>query len=305
MIGQEEAVKAVARAMRRGRVGLKDPNRPIGSFLFLGPTGVGKTELSKALAEAMFGSEEAMIRVDMSEYMESHSVSKMIGSPPGYVGFDEGGQLSEKVRRNPYSVVLFDEIEKAHPDVFNILLQVLDDGHITDSKGRKVSFKNTILIMTSNAGAQRIVDPKNLGFAAQANAQKDYEKMKSSVMEEVKRSFKPEFINRIDDIIVFHQLNKDNMKEIISLLSANLCKRCREQMDIHLTITGALKEHLVEKYSDNKMGARPLKRAIQSVIEDSLAEEILMKKVQPGDTVSAGFKNGKVTFTVKERESLS
>ena len=305
VIGQEEAVKAVARAMRRGRVGLKEPNRPIGSFLFLGPTGVGKTELSKALAEAMFGSEEAMIRVDMSEYMESHSVSIMIGSPPGYVGFDEGGQLSEKVRRNPYSVVLFDEIEKAHPDVFNILLQVLDDGHITDSKGRKVSFKNTILIMTSNAGAQRIVDPKNLGFAAQANAQKDYEKMKSSVMEEVKRSFKPEFINRIDDIIVFHQLNKDNMKEIISLLSANLCKRCREQMDIHLTITGALKEHLVEKYSDNKMGARPLKRAIQSVIEDSLAEEILMKKVQPGDTVSAGFKNGKVTFTVKERESLS
>ena len=305
VIGQEEAVKAVARAMRRGRVGLKDPNRPIGSFLFLGPTGVGKTELSKALAEAMFGSEDAMIRVDMSEYMESHSVSKMIGSPPGYVGFDEGGQLSEKVRRNPYSVVLFDEIEKAHPDVFNILLQVLDDGHITDSKGRKVSFKNTILIMTSNAGAQRIVDPKNLGFAAQTSAQKDYEKMKSSVMEEVKRSFKPEFINRIDDIIVFHQLNKDNMKEIINLLSCGLCKRCQEQMDIRLTITGALKEHLVEKYSDQKMGARPLKRAIQSVIEDSLAEEILMKKVQPGDMVSAGFKSGKVTFTVKEREKLS
>ena len=305
VIGQEEAVKAVAKAMRRGRVGLKDPNRPIGSFLFLGPTGVGKTELSKALAEAMFGSEEAMIRVDMSEYMESHSVSKMIGSPPGYVGFDEGGQLSEKVRRNPYSVVLFDEIEKAHPDVFNILLQVLDDGHITDSKGRKVSFKNTILIMTSNAGAQRIVDPKNLGFAAQSSAQKDYEKMKSSVMEEVKRSFKPEFINRIDDIIVFHQLNRENMKEIISLLSSSLCKRCQEQMDIRLTITGALKEHLVEKYSDHKMGARPLKRAIQSVIEDSLAEEILMKKVQPGDTVSAGFKNGKVTFTVKERVKLS
>ena len=300
VIGQEEAVKAVARAMRRGRVGLKDPNRPIGSFLFLGPTGVGKTELSKALAEAMFGSEDAMIRVDMSEYMESHSVSKMIGSPPGYVGFDDGGQLSEKVRRNPYAVVLFEKIEKAHPDVFNILLQVLDDGHITDSKGRKVSFKNTILIMTSNAGAQRIVDPKNLGFAAQANAQKDYEKMKSSVMEEVKRSFKPEFINRIDDIIVFHQLNRENMKEIVSLLSSGLCKRCLDQMDIHLTVTNALREHLVEKYSDNKMGARPLKRAIQSVIEDSLAEEILMKKVQPGDTVTAGFKNGKVTFTVKE-----
>lgn len=301
VIGQEEAVSAVAKAMRRGRVGLKDPNRPIGSFLFLGPTGVGKTELSKALAEAMFGSEDAMIRVDMSEYMESHSVSKMIGSPPGYVGFDEGGQLSEKVRRNPYSVVLFDEIEKAHPDVFNILLQVLDDGHITDSKGRKVSFKNTILIMTSNAGAQRIVDPKNLGFAAQASAQKDYEKMKSGVMEEVKRSFKPEFINRIDDIIVFHQLDNENMKEIVNLLAAGLCRRCADQMDIRLTVTNALKEHLVEKYSDNKMGARPLKRAIQSVIEDSLAEEILMKKVQPGDAVSAGYKSGKVTFTVKEK----
>ncbi len=300
VIGQEEAVSAVARAMRRGRVGLKDPNRPIGSFLFLGPTGVGKTELSKALAEAMFGSEDAMIRVDMSEYMESHSVSKMIGSPPGYVGFDDGGQLSEKVRRNPYSVVLFDEIEKAHPDVFNILLQVLDDGHITDSKGRKVSFKNTILIMTSNAGAQRIVDPKNLGFAAQTSAQKDYEKMKSAVMEEVKRNFKPEFINRIDDIIVFHQLNKENMKEIVNLLSAGLCKRCADHMDIRLVVTNALKEHLAEKYSDLKMGARPLKRAIQSVIEDSLAEEILMKKVQPGDTVSAGYKSGKVTFTVKE-----
>lgn len=300
VIGQEEAVTAVAKAMRRGRVGLKDPNRPIGSFLFLGPTGVGKTELSKALAEAMFGSEDAMIRVDMSEYMESHSVSKMIGSPPGYVGFDEGGQLSEKVRRNPYSVVLFDEIEKAHPDVFNILLQVLDDGHITDSKGRKVSFKNTVLIMTSNAGAQRIIDPKNLGFAAQSSAEKDYEKMKSGVMEEVKRSFKPEFINRIDDIIVFHQLNKENMKEIVNLLAGSLSRRCESQMDIHLTITNALREHLVDKYSDQKMGARPLKRAIQSVIEDSLAEEILMKKVQPGDTVSAGFKNGKVTFTVKE-----
>lgn len=300
VIGQEEAVKAVARAMRRGRVGLKDPNRPIGSFLFLGPTGVGKTELSKALAEAMFGSEDAMIRVDMSEYMEGHSVSKMIGSPPGYVGFEDGGQLSEKVRRNPYSVVLFDEIEKAHPDVFNILLQVLDDGHITDSKGRKVSFKNTILIMTSNAGAQRIIDPRNLGFAAESSEQKDYEKMKSGVMEEVKHSFKPEFINRIDDIIVFHRLNKDNMKDIINLLSAGLCRRCESQLDIRLTITGALKEHLVEKYSDSKMGARPLKRAIQSVIEDSLAEEILMKKVRPGDAVAAGFKNGKVTFTVKD-----
>ena len=299
VIGQEEAVTAVAKAIRRGRVGLKDPNRPIGSFLFLGPTGVGKTELSKALAEAMFGSEDAMIRVDMSEYMEGHSVSKMIGSPPGYVGFEEGGQLSEKVRRNPYSVVLFDEIEKAHPDVFNVLLQVLDDGHITDSKGRKVSFKNTVLIMTSNAGAQRIVDPKNLGFATEKSETKDYEKMKSNVMEEVKRSFKPEFINRIDDIIVFHQLNNENMKEIVNLLASNLYKRCEDQLGIHLTITAALKEHLVKKYADNKMGARPLKRAIQSVVEDALAEEILLKKVVPGDKVSAGFKNGKVVFSVK------
>lgn len=305
VIGQDEAVVAVSKAMRRGRVGLKDPNRPIGSFLFLGPTGVGKTELSKALAEAMFGDENAMIRVDMSEYMEGHSVSKMIGSPPGYVGFDEGGQLSEKVRRNPYSVVLFDEIEKAHPDVFNILLQVLDDGHITDSKGRKVSFKNTILIMTSNAGAQRIIDPKNLGFASEKNEKKDYEKMKSNVMEEVKRSFKPEFINRIDDIIVFHQLNTENMKEIINLLAAGLCKRCMQQMNIKLTLSPALKEHLVEKYSDYKMGARPLRRAIQSVVEDALAEEILKKNVAAGDTVTAGYKTdkntgqGQVTFTVK------
>lgn len=302
VIGQDEAVKAVSKAMRRGRVGLKDPGRPIGSFLFLGPTGVGKTELSKALAEAMFGSENAMIRVDMSEYMEGHSVSKMIGSPPGYVGFDEGGQLSEKVRRNPYSVVLFDEIEKAHPDVFNILLQVLDDGHITDSKGRKVSFKNTILIMTSNAGAQRIVDPRNLGFAADNSAARNYEKMKASVMEEVKRSFKPEFINRIDDIIVFHQLDHDNMKEIIQLLAGSLCRRCQSQMEIQLSLTGALKEHLVEKYADQKMGARPLKRAIQSVVEDALAEEILKGNVQPGDTVSAGYKQEKLTFTVKNRQ---
>ncbi len=262
VVGQEEAVTAVAKAMRRGRVGLKDPKRPIGSFLFLGPTGVGKTELSKALAEAMFGSEDAIIRVDMSEYMEGHSVSKMIGSPPGYVGFEEGGQLSEKVRRNPYSVVLFDEIEKAHPDVFNILLQVLDDGHITDSKGRKVSFKNTILIMTSNAGAQRIVDPKNLGFASVSDAKRDYEKMKSGVMEEVKRSFKPEFINRIDEIIVFHQLGNEDMKAIVNLLSANLTKRCETQMDICLSMTSALREHLVEKYADNKMGARPDRKSV-------------------------------------------
>ena len=299
VIGQEEAVTAVAKAIRRGRVGLQDPNRPIGSFLFLGPTGVGKTELTKALAEAMFGSENALIRVDMSEYMEGHSVSKMIGSPPGYVGFDEGGQLSEKVRRNPYSVVLFDEIEKAHPDVFNILLQVLDDGHITDSKGRKVSFKNTILIMTSNAGAQRIIDPKNLGFGAGATEKQNYEKMKSGVMEEVKKIFKPEFINRIDEIMVFHALTQADMKEIITLLSGNLTKRCKEQMGIRLTISPALKQYIVEKHADLKMGARPLKRAIQTIIEAALAEEILAGKVKEGDKVTAGVKNGKVTFTVK------
>jgi len=302
VIGQTEAVGAVARAMRRGRVGLQDPRRPIGSFLFLGPTGVGKTELSKALAEAMFGSENALIRVDMSEYMEGHSVSKMIGSPPGYVGFDDGGQLSEKVRRNPYSVVLFDEIEKAHPDVFNILLQVLDDGHITDSKGRKVSFKNTVIIMTSNAGAQRIVEPKNLGFSARSDEQKNYERMKSGVMEEVKRLFKPEFLNRIDETIVFHQLNKEDMKSIITLLAANLIKRCETQMGIRLTLTPALKEEIVEKHSDLKMGARPLKRAIQSMVEDALAEEILAGRVSGGDTVSAGFREGKVTFTVKDKK---
>ena len=299
VIGQEEAVSAVARAMRRGRVGLQDPRRPIGSFLFLGPTGVGKTELSKALAEAMFGSENALIRVDMSEYMEGHSVSKMIGSPPGYVGFDDGGQLSEKIRRNPYSVVLFDEIEKAHPDVFNILLQVLDDGHITDSKGRKVSFKNTVIIMTSNAGAQRIVDPKNLGFSAKTDEKKNHEKMKSGVMEEVKRLFKPEFLNRIDATIVFHQLNKEDMKRIIALLASNLIHRCEAQMGIHLTLTPTLKEEIVEKHSDAKMGARPLKRAIQTMVEDALAEEILSGKVKAGDHVSAGFREGKVIFRVK------
>ena len=300
VVGQEEAVSAVARAMKRGRVGLQDPNRPIGSFLFLGPTGVGKTELSKALAEAMFGSENALIRVDMSEYMESHSVSKMIGSPPGYVGFEEGGQLSEKVRRNPYSVVLFDEIEKAHPDVFNVLLQVLDDGHITDSKGRKVSFKNTVLIMTSNAGAQRIIEPKNLGFATKTDEKADYNKMKETVMEEVKRMFKPEFINRIDEIMVFHPLTEKDMKQIITLLAKNLCERCKTQMDIDLTFTSSLKEHLVKKYSDLKMGARPLKRAIQNVVEDELATAILEGRVKRGDVVHAGIKNDKITFTVKE-----
>ena len=299
VIGQEEAVVAGAKAMRRGRVGLQDPNRPIGSFLFLGPTGVGKTELSKALAEAMFGTENALIRVDMSEYMEGHSVSKMIGSPPGYVGFEEGGQLSEKIRRNPYSVVLFDEIEKAHPDVFNVLLQVLDDGHITDSKGRKVSFKNSILIMTSNAGAQRIIDPKNLGFGAAETEQQSYDKMKGKVMEEVKRLFKPEFINRIDEIMVFHPLGREDMKQIITLLSRNLTKRCKEQMDIDLAITSSVKEYLIEKHMDVKMGARPMKRAIQSEIEDALAEEILSGRVKRGDNVSVGLKNKKISFTVR------
>ena len=295
VIGQEEAVKAVSKAMRRGRVGLKDPNRPIGSFLFLGPTGVGKTELSKALAEAMFGTENAIIRVDMSEYMEGHSVAKMIGSPPGYVGFDEGGQLSEKVRRNPYSVVLFDEVEKAHPDVFNVLLQVLDDGHITDSKGRKVSFKNTIIIMTSNAGAQRIVDPKNLGFASDNSEERKYETMKNGVMEEVKKNFKPEFINRIDEIIVFHQLGNSHMKEIITLLASNLCKRSKAQMGIELSLSASLKDYLVEKYADFKMGARPLKRAIQTEVEDALAEEILRGNIKEQDKVTATYKKDKKT----------
>lgn len=299
VIGQKDAVSALSRAIRRGRVGLQDPGRPIGSFLFLGPTGVGKTELSKALAEAMFGSQEALIRVDMSEYMEGHSVSKMIGSPPGYVGFEEGGQLSEKIRKNPYSVVLFDEIEKAHPDVFNVLLQVLDDGHITDSKGRKVSFKNTILIMTSNAGAQRIVEPKNLGFAATTTKEQEYKKMKAGVMEEVKRIFKPEFINRIDEIMVFHPLSRENMHEIITLLCSNLAARCQEQMQIRLTVSNSLKEHIIEKYADYKMGARPLKRALQQVVEDKLAQEILEGRIARGDSVLAGFRRDNVVFETK------
>ena len=302
VIGQNDAVSAVARAIRRGRVGLQDPNRPIGSFLFLGPTGVGKTELSKALAQAMFGSENALIRVDMSEYMEGHSVSKMIGSPPGYVGFEEGGQLSEKIRKNPYSVVLFDEIEKAHPDVFNVLLQVLDDGHITDSKGRKVSFKNTILIMTSNAGAQRIVAPKNLGFFTETTKEQDYEKMKAGVMEEVKKLFKPEFINRIDEIMVFQPLGGKEMHEITNLLCNVLAGRCEKQMQIKLSVSAALKEHIIKKYADEKMGARPLKRAIQSVIEDRLAEEILAGHVKPGDSVSAGYRGQQVVLDVKGKE---
>lgn len=302
VIGQEDAVVKISKAMRRQRVGLQDPNRPIGSFLFLGPTGVGKTELSKALAEAMFGSENSLIRVDMSEYMESHSVSKMIGSPPGYVGFDDGGQLCDKVRRNPYSVVLFDEVEKAHPDVFNILLQVLDDGHITDSKGRKVNFKNTIIIMTSNAGAGRIVDPKNLGFATKSDEKKDYDTMKSAVMEEVKKMFKPEFINRIDDIVVFRALNKKDMGEIITILSKQLITRCKEQMNITLTISQSLKDYIVNKYTDTKMGARPMKRAIQSEIEDKLSEEILRKNILPGDSITAKNVNGETVFAKKKEK---
>jgi len=296
VIGQEEAVAAVAKAIKRGRVGLKDPARPVGSFLFLGPTGVGKTELSKALAEAVFGSEQAMIRVDMSEYMEKHSVSKLIGSPPGYVGYDEGGQLSEKVRRNPYSVILFDEIEKAHPDVFNILLQVLDDGHITDSQGRKVDFKQTCIIMTSNAGAQAIIEPKRLGFISVDNEQKDYEHMKSGVMEEVKRIFRPEFLNRIDEIIVFHALSKEHIKKIVTLLFNELRKRCRNQMGIELKIRESVKEYIAQEGFDSKYGARPLKRAIQNKIEDALAEEILLGNIKSGDRVAVGMNKKDVKF---------
>ena len=299
VVGQNEAVETVAKAIRRGRVGLKDPKRPIGSFLFLGPTGVGKTELSKALAEAMFGNENAIIRVDMSEYMEKHSVSKMIGSPPGYVGFEEGGQLSEQVRKNPYSVILFDEIEKAHPDVFNVLLQVLDDGRITDSQGRTVDFKNTIIIMTSNAGAQRIVDPKKLGFSNVENAESEYKDMKNNVMEEIKRMFKPEFLNRIDDIIVFRALSKEDVKGIAALMLKELKNRLAKQMDITLTYGDTVKNFIFEKGYDKKYGARPLKRAIQNNIEDSLAEEILSGKIQASDKVSMTVVDGKVVFTKK------
>lgn len=299
VIGQDEAVTAVAKAIKRGRVGLKDPKRPIGSFLFLGPTGVGKTELSKAVAETVFGSEQAMIRVDMSEYMEKHSVSKLVGSPPGYVGYEEGGQLSEKVRRNPYSVILFDEIEKAHPDVFNILLQVLDDGHITDAQGRKIDFKNTILIMTSNAGAQSIISPKKLGFAAVDDEKHNYNVMKGNVMEEVRRMFKPEFLNRIDEIIVFHSLNKENIKSIVGLLLKEFTKRCKEQMNITLNVRDSVKSFISEEGFDDKYGARPLKRAIQNKIEDALAEEILEGKVKSGDTVSVGLSNKEIKFYIK------
>ena len=297
VIGQEEAVKAVAQAVKRGRVGLKDPNRPIGSFLFLGPTGVGKTELSKALAEAVFGSEQAMIRVDMSEYMEKHSVSKLIGSPPGYVGYDEGGQLSEKVRRNPYSVLLFDEIEKAHPDVFNILLQVLDDGHITDAHGRKVDFKQTIIIMTSNAGAQAIIEPKKLGFLSNNDEKQDYERMKSGVMEEVRRLFKPEFLNRIDEIMVFHPLNKTHIKKIVNIMLKTLEKRCKEQLDIQLKITGSVRDFLAEAGFDSKYGARPLRRAIQTKLEDPMANALLEGTIKRGDTVRIQLHQKEIRFT--------
>ncbi len=285
VIGQDEAVTAVAKAIRRGRVGLKDPKRPIGSFLFLGPTGVGKTELSKALAEAMFGSDSTIIRVDMSEYMEKHSVSKLIGSPPGYVGYDEGGQLSERVRRNPYSILLFDEIEKAHPDVFNVLLQVLDDGHITDSQGRKVDFKNTVIIMTSNAGASNIVTPKKLGFFSETDEKADYDRMKSAVMEEVKHIFKPEFLNRIDDIIVFHSLTKEHIQKIVAIMMNEISDRALDQMGIHLHTSEGVLRLLAEAGFDPVYGARPLRRAIQNKVEDLLAEEILSGRIHRGDQV--------------------
>ncbi|MBQ2283207.1 MAG: ATP-dependent Clp protease ATP-binding subunit [Agathobacter sp.] len=298
VIGQEEAVSAVAKAVRRGRVGLKDPKRPIGSFLFLGPTGVGKTEISKTLAEAVFGSENAMIRVDMSEYMEKHSVSKMIGSPPGYVGHDDGGQLSEKVRRNPFSVILFDEIEKAHPDVFNILLQVLDDGHITDSQGRKVDFKNTIIIMTSNAGAQAIIEPKKLGFGNREDEKQSHEFMKNGVMEEVRRIFKPEFLNRIDDTIVFRALNKEDMKKIVGILCKELENRCKENLNVELAIRDSAMEYIVEKGFDQKYGARPLKRKLQDEVEDRLSEEVIAGKIKAGDKVVVTTKNKEIFLKI-------
>ena len=300
VIGQDEAVRAVASAIRRGRVGLKDPNRPTGSFLFLGPTGVGKTELSKAVAECVFGSEDSMIRVDMSEYMEKYSVSKLIGSPPGYVGYDEGGQLSEQVRRHPYSVVLFDEIEKAHPDVFNILLQVLDDGHITDAHGRKVDFKNTCIIMTSNAGAKAIVDPKRLGFAAKSDAKKDYETMKNGVMDEVRRIFRPEFINRIDEIIVFHPLSEAEVGRIAGLLLGSLKKRAQTQMDLRLQITPAAKAYIAKKGFSPKYGARPLRRVIQTEIENPLSEMILRGEAGAGSCISIGVSGGQLTILRKD-----
>jgi ATP-dependent Clp protease ATP-binding subunit ClpC len=303
VIGQDEAVDAVSRAIRRGRVGLKDPKRPIGSFLFLGPTGVGKTELCKALASELFGDESAMIRVDMSEYMEKHSVSKMIGSPPGYVGYDEGGQLSEKVRRHPYSVILFDEIEKAHSDVFNVLLQVLDDGHITDAQGRKVSFKNTVIIMTSNAGAANIISPKKLGFSAGKDEKADYEHMKDAVMSEIKNIFKPEFINRIDEIIVFHPLSKEDVRQIVQLMLREVSDRCAEALGIKMKPDDNLFGYISEKGFDDKFGARPLRRAISTHVEDALAQMVLEGKAVLGDTVTVTAKDGEVSFKVRHRKS--
>lgn len=303
VVGQNDAVKAVARAIRRGRVGLKDPKRPIGSFLFLGPTGVGKTELSKALAEAVFGSEKDMIRIDMSEYMEKQSVSKMIGSPPGYVGYEEGGQLSEKVRRKPYSVLLFDEIEKAHPDVFNMLLQVLEDGHITDAHGKKVDFKNTIIIMTSNAGANRIISPKTLGFGQAKTSEEEYQKMKEGVMEEVKHIFKPEFINRVDEMIVFHALNKENIKDITKIMLKQFAKRVKDQMDMELCIADDVVDFISDKGFDKDYGARPIRRALQTELEDVLAEAVLMGDISIGDTVdiSLSCEGTKKKIVVKKK----
>ncbi len=301
VIGQKEAVTAAARAIRRGRAGLKDPDRPIGSFLFLGPTGVGKTELSKTIADAVFGREKALIRVDMSEYMEKHSVSKMIGSPPGYVGYDEGGQLSERVRQNPYSVILFDEIEKAHPDIFNLLLQVLDEGNMTDSQGRKISFKNTIIIMTSNVGAKRIMEPKNLGFMAKSEDGLNYEKMKEGVMEEVKNLFKPEFLNRIDEIIVFHALNKEEVKEIVGLLAEELTRRMQTQLEIKLEISEEVKENIAEKGYDKSFGARPLRRAVQTRLEDPLADKLLAGELPKGGTVQVVLEDGEIVIKPKAK----
>ena len=300
VVGQEEAVTAVSKAVRRGRVGLKDPNRPIGSFLFLGPTGVGKTELSKALSEILFGDDDALIRIDMSEYMEKHSVSKMIGSPPGYVGYEEGGQLSEKVRRKPYSVVLFDEIEKASSDVFNILLQVLDDGHITDAKGRKVDFKNTVIIMTSNAGAKNIVSPKKLGFKTVESEEKDYQDMKKNVMDEVKNIFKPEFLNRIDDIIVFHTLTKENINDIVRILTRSLIKRSKDSMGINIIFNDDAIDFISNEGYDSAYGARPLKRAIQKNVEDKLAEEYLKGNINYGDTINVCVKDNNIVFDIEK-----
>jgi ATP-dependent Clp protease ATP-binding subunit ClpC len=295
VIGQDEAVKAVSKAIRRGRVGLKDPKRPIGSFIFLGPTGVGKTELSKALAEALFGNENAMIRIDMSEYMEKFTVSRLVGSPPGYVGYDEGGQLTEKVRRKPYSVLLFDEIEKAHPDVFNILLQILEDGRLTDSQGRTVDFRNTVIIMTSNVGGRMITEPKRLGFVVTDDAAKNYEDMKSNVMSELKKTFRPEFLNRVDDIIVFHPLSEDNIRSIVGIMLDVLVKRLA-QNGITLEVSDEAKAHLAKKGFDPVFGARPLRRSIQTMVEDKLAEQMLDGTVKAGDTVRVSLDGDQLVF---------